>query len=299
METIVKCENVYKKIGKKEILKDVSFEINSGDILAFIGPNGAGKTTTIKLMLGLQKINKGHISINGYDIKKNFVKAISKLGAIVENPDTYMYLSGYENLKMAQSLYGIHDEAELQAIIKKIGLEKRIKDKVSKYSLGMRQRLGIGLALVNHPNLLILDEPTNGLDPEGIRDLRNLLKELAKEGMAIFVSSHNLAELESFCNKVVIIQNGIIIDSAKTKDLKHNVTESGSVYTIVVDSNKKLSKKYETIDEDKVIIKGNKEDVSNAVNDLVGLGKKIYLITEQELSLEEAFLKKTGGNKID
>ena len=163
----------------------------------------------------------------------------------------------------------------------------------------MRQRLGIGLALVNHPNLLILDEPTNGLDPEGIRDLRNLLKELAKEGMAIFVSSHNLAELESFCNKVVIIQNGVIIDSAKTKDLKHNVTESGSVYTIVVDSNKKLSKKYEIIDEDKVIIKGNREDVSNAVNDLVGLGKKIYLITEQELSLEEAFLKKTGGNKID
>ncbi len=299
METIVKCENVCKKIGKKEILKNVSFEINSGDILAFIGPNGAGKTTTIKLMLGLQKINKGHISINGYDIKKNFVKAISKVGAIVENPDTYMYLSGYENLKMAQSLYGIHDEAELQAIIKKIGLEKRIKDKVSKYSLGMRQRLGIGLALVNHPNLLILDEPTNGLDPEGIRDLRNLLKELAKEGMAIFVSSHNLAELESFCNKVVIIQNGVIIDSAKTKDLKHNISEAGSVYTITIDSNKKLSKKYELLDEDKVIIKGNKEDVSKAVSDLVGLGKKIYLITEQELSLEEAFLKKTGGNKID
>ncbi len=299
METIVKCENVCKKIGKKEILKNVSFEINSGDILAFIGPNGAGKTTTIKLMLGLQKINKGHISINGYDIKKNFVKAISKVGAIVENPDTYMYLSGYENLKMAQSLYGIHDEAELQAIIKKIGLEKRIKDKVSKYSLGMRQRLGIGLALVNHPNLLILDEPTNGLDPEGIRDLRNLLKELAKEGMAIFVSSHNLAELESFCNKVVIIQNGVIIDSAKTKDLKHNINEAGSAYTITIDSNKKLSKKYELLDEDKVIIKGNKEDVSKAVSDLVGLGKKVYLITEQELSLEEAFLKKTGGNKID
>ena len=299
METIVKCENVYKKIGKKEILKDVSFEVNSGDILAFIGPNGAGKTTTIKLMLGLQKINKGHIYINGYDIKKNFVKAISKVGAIVENPDTYMYLSGYENLKMAQSLYGRHDEEELKAIIKKIGLEKRIKDKVSKYSLGMRQRLGIGLALVNHPNLLILDEPTNGLDPEGIRDLRNLLKELAKEGMAIFVSSHNLAELESFCNKVIIIQNGVIVDSAKTKDLKHNTTDSGSIYTITLDNNKKLSKKYELVDDDKIVIKGTKDDVANAVSDLVGMGKKIYLITEEELSLEEAFLKKTGGNKID
>ena len=300
METIVKCENVCKKIGSKEILKDVSFEINSGDILAFIGPNGAGKTTTIKLMLGLQKITSGKIAINGYDIKKDFVKAINKVGAIVENPDTYMYLSGYDNLKMAQSLYGIHDEAELQAIIKKIGLEKRIKDKVSKYSLGMRQRLGIGLALVNHPNLLILDEPTNGLDPEGIRDLRNLLKELAKEGMAIFISSHNLAELESFCNKVIIIQNGKVIDSTSTKKLKHNLEDNDiEKYVITLDNNKKLSKKYECIDEDKVIISGNKEDVAKAVSDLIGLGKKIYLIVEQEMSLEEAFLKKTGGNKID
>ena len=299
METIVKCENVNKKIGSKQILKDVSFEVNSGDILAFIGPNGAGKTTTIKLMLGLQKITSGNIYINGYDIKKNFVKAISKVGAIVENPDSYMYLSGYDNLKMAQNLYGRKDKAELEAIIKKIGLENRIHDKVSKYSLGMRQRLGIGLALLNHPNLLILDEPTNGLDPEGIRDLRNLLKSLAKEGMAIFVSSHNLAELESFCNKVVIIQNGVIIDSAKTKDLKHDVSDAGSIYTIVVDSNKKLGKKYELVDEDKVIVKGNKENVAKVVSELVGLGKKIYLVTEQELSLEEAFLKKTGGNKID
>lgn len=299
METIVKCDKVCKKIGNKEILKDVSFEINSGDILAFIGPNGAGKTTTIKLMLGLQKINSGKIAINGYDVKKDFVKAISKVGAIVENPDTYMYLSGYENLKMAQSLYGIHDEAELDAIIKKIGLEKRINDKVSKYSLGMRQRLGIGLALVNHPNLLILDEPTNGLDPEGIRDLRNLLKELAKEGMAIFISSHNLAELESFCNKVIIIQNGKVIDSTSTKKLKHNLEAEEDKYIITLDNNKKLAKKYDCLDDDKVIITGNKEDVANAVSDLIGLGKKIYLIVEQEMSLEEAFLKKTGGNKID
>ena len=248
---------------------------------------------------GIAKAAKKSSRVAAEGLVDAYVSEDGKVGAIVENPDTYMYLSGYENLKMAQSLYGIHDEAELQAIIKKIGLEKRIKDKVSKYSLGMRQRLGIGLALVNHPNLLILDEPTNGLDPEGIRDLRNLLKELAKEGMAIFVSSHNLAELESFCNKVVIIQNGVIIDSAKTKDLKHNISDAGSAYTITIDSNKKLSKKYELLDEDKVIIKGNKEDVSKAVSDLVGLGKKIYLITEQELSLEEAFLKKTGGNKID
>ena len=299
METIVKCENVNKKIGHKQILKDVSFEVNSGDILAFIGPNGAGKTTTIKLMLGLQKITSGNIYINGYDVKKNFVKAINKVGAIVENPDTYMYLSGYENLKMAQSLYGIHDEAELKAIIKKIGLENRIHDKVSKYSLGMRQRLGIGLALVNHPNLLILDEPTNGLDPEGIRDLRNLLKALANEGMAIFISSHNLAELESFCTKVIIIQNGKIIDSTSTKKLKHNLEEGNEKYIITLDNNKKLGKKYECIDEDKVIISGNKEDVAKAVSDLIGLGKKIYLVVEQEMSLEEAFLKKTGGNKID
>ena len=210
---ILKCDNLHKSFRKKEILKGVSLNVSSGDILGFIGPNGAGKTTTIKLILGLQKIGSGSVTINGFDIKKNFEKAISKVGAIIENPDLYMYLSGYDNLKLIANLYSNVDKPRIDEVVKLVGLENRINDKVGKYSLGMRQRLGVAQAILHKPNLLILDEPTNGLDPEGIRDLRNLLVKLAKEeNMGILISSHNLAELESFCNKVCIIKNGVIVE---------------------------------------------------------------------------------------
>ena len=183
MKKLLECQNLYKSFGKKQILKDVSFEIDEGDILAFIGPNGSGKTTTIKLILGLQSIDKGKVTINGFDVKKNFVKSIEKVGAIVESPDTYMYLTGWQNLKLTANLYKDVSDEKIKEIVKLVDLEGRINDKVSKYSLGMRQRLGIARALINEPNVLILDEPTNGLDPEGIKDLRNLLKKLAKEGL--------------------------------------------------------------------------------------------------------------------
>ena len=138
---ILKCENLYKNFGKKEILKKVTFELYGGDILGFIGPNGAGKTTTIKLILGLENITRGKVLINGFDIEKNFEKAIEKVGAIVENPDLYMYLTGYENLKLIANLYKNIDEKRIEEVIKVVKLENRIHDKVSKYSLGMRQRL--------------------------------------------------------------------------------------------------------------------------------------------------------------
>ena len=141
METILKCENLCKTFGKRNILKNVSLEIKEGDILGFIGPNGAGKTTTIKLILGLQNITSGKVTINGYDIEKEFTHAIKRVGAIVENPDMYMYLSGYQNLKLVANLYkGITTE-RIDKVVKLVKLENRIHDKVSKYSLGMRQRL--------------------------------------------------------------------------------------------------------------------------------------------------------------
>ena len=173
---ILKVENLCKKMGKKEILNNVNLEIDSGDIVAFIGPNGAGKTTSIKCILGLQKMTSGKVYINGFDIKKDFVKAIEHVGCIVESPDVYLYLTGYENLKLQASLYKDIKEEEIMRVIKLVGLRDRIYEKVSKYSLGMRERLGIAIALLNYPKLLILDEPTNGLDPEGIKDLRELFK---------------------------------------------------------------------------------------------------------------------------
>ncbi len=171
--------------------------------------------------MGLQSIDNGSVEINGFNVVKNFEKAIEKVGAIVENPDLYMYLSGYDNLKLVANLYKGIDSKRIDEVIKLVGLENRINDKVSKYSLGMRQRLGLAQAILHKPNLLILDEPTNGLDPEGIKDLRELLVKLATtEHMGILISSHNLAELESFCTKVCIIKNGVIIESSEIDVVK-------------------------------------------------------------------------------
>lgn len=296
MKKLLECQNLCKSFGKKQILKDVSFEIDEGDILAFIGPNGSGKTTTIKLLLGLQKIDKGNVSINNYDIEKDFVKAIEKVGAIVENPDTYMYLTGWQNLKIIANLYKDVTDEEIKKIVKLVDLEKRINDKVSKYSLGMRQRLGIARALINKPNVLILDEPTNGLDPEGIKDLRNLLKKLASDGMGILISSHNLAELESFCNKVLIIDNGKIIETSKVSEFKSN----GNKYIFKVSNTDNLEVEgiYQ-VKGDEFAYDGSKEEIAKLIKTLVKKNVDIYEVKMEELTLEEAFLKKTGGNKND
>lgn len=302
METVLECKNLNKKIGKKDILNNVSLEVKEGDILGFIGPNGAGKTTTIKLILGLQKINSGEVKINGYDIEKQFEKAIEKVGTIVENPDLYLYMSGLENLKIIARLYKNVDEKRIEEVFKLVGLENRIKDKVSKYSLGMRQRLGIAQAILHKPKLLILDEPTNGLDPEGIKQLRDLLTKLAKEeNMGILISSHNLAELESFCNKISIIQNGKIIETSSLEDAKR--VKGRIIYEIELDSTDDVDKIIENeiniIDSHIIKINLTKEEIPEIVSKLVNENKKVYKVCEDTISLEDAFLKKTGGNVID
>lgn len=289
MEHILNIENVTKSFGNKKILKNVSFSINSGDILAFIGPNGSGKTTTIKLILGLQTIDKGKISINGYDINKNYKKAISKVGAIVENPDSYMYLTGYQNLKLIANLYPNINESKILELLELVGLSDRKDDKVSKYSLGMRQRLGIAKSLINDPNLLILDEPTNGLDPAGIKDLRELLKHLAQKGLAILISSHNLSELESFCNKVCMINNG----QTSSVELLKNIKSNSKKYLFEVDSIEGIEDKQITfLKNNKFIFEGDKKQASDMVKKLVKMKKNIYEMKLIEISLEQAFLNK-------
>ena len=301
METILKCENLCKTFGKKEILKKVSLEINEGDILGFIGPNGAGKTTTIKLILGLQSITSGTVVINGYNIEKDFTNAIKKVGAIVENPDMYMYLSGYDNLKLVANLYeNISDERILE-VVKLVKLENRIKDKVSKYSLGMRQRLGIAQAILHKPNLLILDEPTNGLDPEGIKEMRELLITLAKkEKMGILISSHNLAELDNFCNKVCIIKNGMIIETSEISKIKKETNKDIEIFEVDdVNLVKRIITEVEVIDSNKFKLNISKEKVPDIINDLVNNGIKIYEVKQELNTLEDAFFEKTGGNVIE
>ena len=208
---ILVCENLKKQVKRKVIIENISFSVDKGEVVGLIGPNGAGKTTIIKSILGLINLTEGKVTINGYDIKKDFVKAIEKVGAIVENPDAYMYLSGYDNLKITANNYKGITKSRIDEVAKIVGLENRIKDKVSTYSLGMRQRLGIAEAIINNPELLILDEPTNGLDVEGIIEIRNLIKDLSHQGIAIIISSHNLTEIDNLCNRIIAIKNGKMI----------------------------------------------------------------------------------------
>lgn len=291
---ILKCSNLNKSFGRKKILNNVSLSLDEGDVLGFIGPNGAGKTTTIKLILGLQSIDSGTVTICGYDIKKEFTKAIKNVGGIIESPDMYMYLSGYDNLKLIANLYGVSKE-KIDEVVKLVGLEKRIYDKVSKYSLGMRQRLGIAASLLNDPKLLILDEPTNGLDPEGNKQIRNLILKLSKKGIAILVSSHALSELESIVNKVVIIQKGSIVETSTLEEVKKS---KNSYYIFEVDKIKDIDN-IEKISENSFKVNINREEIPEFINKLIDKKIKIYSIYEDKLSLEDAFLKRTGGNQID
>ena len=299
--SLLEVKKINKFFGKKHVIKDVSFKIDEGEILGFIGPNGAGKTTTIKIILGLQSLNSGEVLINGYIISKDFEKAILKVGAIVERPDLYMYLSGRKNLEMIGAMYKGVSKERIDEIIKMVGLEKRIDDKVSKYSLGMRQRLGIAAALVHKPNLLILDEPTNGLDPEGIKELRDLLKRLAKtEKMGILISSHNLLELESFVTDVCLIKNGEVVVTSSIKDMRRG---DRTVYIIRLDKTddiqELLNKGDEVLDNKFIKIYRDEKDIPEFIELLVKKKYKIYEVRENIMTLEEAFLKKAGGNIID
>ena len=298
-EIILKCINICKNIGKKEILKDISFSIEKGDIFGFIGPNGAGKTTVIKLMLGLQKISSGEIYINGFNVDKDFVRAIDKVGAIVENPDFYMYLSGRKNLELRARLYKDISKERIDEVVKLVGLENRIDDKVSKYSLGMRERLGIASALLNKPNLLVLDEPTNGLDPEGIKKLKDILKSLSEKGISIFISSHILSELDNFCNRICIIKNGKIIEENTLKSLKNKSNEL--CYIISVDNTEHINLIFrnEIIDDSNVKVWCNKEFIPIIVESLVKSSIKVYSIKEVEFTLEDGFLERVGEESID
>ncbi len=299
---ILKCENLKKQVKNKVIVENISFSMDKGDVVGFIGPNGAGKTTTIKLILGLIKLTEGKVYIDGYDIQKNFIKAMEKVGAIVETPDLYMYLSGYDNLKLTANNYKNITKERMNEVIKKVGLENRIKDKVSTYSLGMRQRLGIAEAIINSPELLILDEPTNGLDIEGTIEIRNLIKELSNEGIAILISSHNLTEIDNLCNRIIAIKNGKIITNDTIDNFKTFSNET--TYILELDNLDNLDQvilkyKYEVISKNKIRVYITKEEITNFMENLIKSRYQIYSMQEEKLTSEQAFIKKVGENKID
>jgi ABC-2 type transport system ATP-binding protein len=302
---ILQIKNLTKRIGSKIIIDHLNFEVPRGEIFGFLGPNGAGKTTTIRMMVGLMSITEGEILIDGESINGNFNKAIVKVGAIVENPEMYKYLSGYKNLiHFARMVPGVTDE-RIQEVIRLVGLENRIQDKVKTYSLGMRQRLGVAQALLHKPSLLILDEPTNGLDPAGIRELRDYLYMLTrKEGISVIVSSHLLSEMELMCDRVAIIQQGKLVEIQSIKEFMNE----GMLNSVVFEVNNVDLSIHTLFDYPSAQAKKTedgflecwleREQIAVVTEHLIKGGIKIYGIRKNSPTLEDKFLKITGGEKI-
>lgn len=240
---VLEVNDLKKTLGKREIIKGISFNIKSGEIFGFLGPNGAGKTTTIRMLVGLIKPSSGEIKICGHDLAKDTSNALREVGAVVENPELYKYLSGRENLMQIARIRKVSKD-DVEETIKLVGLEERIDDKVRKYSLGMKQRLGLAASLLSKPKLLILDEPTNGLDPSGILDFREVVHKAAKErGMAVFVSSHILSEVQNLCDKVAFINHGVIKAIEEINTDTHSMDTDKDVICIVSnDDNKEVEK---------------------------------------------------------
>lgn len=309
-DSIVQLRDVTKRIGKRTIIDKLTLDLPRGEVFGFLGPNGSGKTTTIRMMVGLMKLTSGEIKIEGHNIENEYEQAIKHVGAIVENPEMYKYLTGYQNLiHYARMMPGV-TEHRVKEVVSLVGLEARVHDKVKTYSLGMRQRLGVAQAVLHKPRLLILDEPTNGLDPAGIRELRDYLRKLAKdEGIAVFVSSHLLSEMELMCDRVAIIQNGKLIDVRTLQSREE--TQSSRRVLMEVDRAQEaiqsleasgitaeLAANGQSADSGVIIIQGDRSGVAAANAALVGAGISVYGIRSEVKSLEDQFLEVTGGERI-
>ncbi|MCD2246728.1 ABC transporter ATP-binding protein [Listeria marthii] len=299
-ERALQVTNLHKKIRKREIIKGISFEVMPGEVFGFLGPNGAGKTTTIRMIVGLIKPTSGTILIGGKDIRKNFTEAMRGLGSIVENPEFYSFLTGQENLAYFARMDSSIKKERIQEVTKLVGLEKRINDRVSTYSLGMRQRLGIAQALLSNPKLLILDEPTNGLDPSGIHEMRDFIRALARnEGISVLVSSHLLSEIELLCDRVAIMTDGTII---KTDQVAHLLSSRAQLrwrVTPIEQAKAFLESVTEVEVDGEYVVTAIDERSAEWNEQLVAKGVKVHEIDKRKPSLEDLFLELTGGQSID
>ncbi|MGE7888542.1 ABC transporter ATP-binding protein [Bacillus cereus] len=303
MTTILSVRDLKKVIGKKTLVENISFDVKQGEVFGFLGPNGAGKTTTIRMLVGLIKATEGTISIGGYSIKENFREAMRQIGSIVENPELYTYLTGWENLKQFARMLGDISDERITEIAKMVHLDERIHDKVKTYSLGMKQRLGIAQALLGNPKLLILDEPTNGLDPAGIRELREFIHKLVKEeNMSVFISSHLLSEVQMICDRVAIIHKGKMITVAKVEELIKTASDRVEWVVTPISKVKDMLEAAEEVREVSVegerllcrmdiasISSWNKHFVENEID--------VHSVKELVFTLEDLFIELTRGEQ--
>ena len=300
---VFEVHGLKKRIGLKTIVEDISFDMHEGEIIGLLGPNGSGKTTIMRMMVGLTKITKGEIYCFEKPIGLGKTTMLKEVGAMIETPEFYNYMSGWANLKQFARVCGKRvPRSRIKELVEFVGLSNVIHKKVKTYSLGMRQRLGLAQALLNDPKVLILDEPVNGLDPQGVQDFRNKLKEIAKSGVSIIISSHLLDEIEKVCDRVIVIENGKIIADDKLASLKGDKVERTLVSTY--DNERasflipELGINYTRQDGAFVFENLSREDKSRLLTYLVTNNIELDVVRVLNTSLEDRFLEITGkGNK--
>jgi ABC-type multidrug transport system ATPase subunit len=301
---LLETKGLNKTFGTRKVIDNLSLKIEQGDIYGFLGPNGSGKTTTIRMMLGLVHPDSGEVKIDGVDLKTDFKKAISPVGAIVENPTFYTYLSAYDNLSLMANLVPGLSKDRVNEVLDMVGLRDRAKDKVKTYSLGMKQRLGIANALLNNPQIIILDEPTNGLDPQGMKEIKEMIAQLASEkGITFFISSHLLNEVEQICTKVGIIKEGKLLEEGNVKQLLSVENEMHEVYTIDVEKAIDVVKTVNYVksvekSQNGIMVQLEKGYASKLNQLLVTSDIQVDSIVPQNNTLEKFFFEVTEGGDI-
>jgi ABC-2 type transport system ATP-binding protein len=305
-EAVLSAENLSKSFGRREAVANVSFELQAGEVFGFLGPNGAGKTTTIRMLVGLAHPDRGRVRVFGHDLAREFGRAMAHVGCIVESPDLYRYLTGRENLLHFARMLPGGAEQRIEELASLVNLQERLDEKVSTYSLGMRQRLGIAQALLGAPGLLILDEPANGLDPAGIREIRRLVRLLASErGIAVFVSSHLLSEVEQMCDRVAIIHRGRTLASGGVQELLEGPASRRARFSVrpaamaaaILEQLPEVSE-VRVEEESTVTAVVARESLPAAIAALVGGRVELFGVERASSSLEEVFLEVTGGETV-
>jgi ABC-2 type transport system ATP-binding protein len=296
-------EDVSKRFGRMLAVDRLSLGIEPGHMAGFLGPNGAGKSTTLYMIPRLVRPTNGHIRIFGVDIWRDYRKAIRSVGITVESPAFYEYLSGRKNLELAARLLDDVSRREIDEILERVGLAERQHDRVRVYSTGMKQRLGIGRAMLGRPRLLILDEPTNGMDPEGTQEVLSFLRErVRQDGLTIFISSHLMSEVEEFCDTVFVINHGRLVASGRVKELLKpyervvRVTFQGTVPEGSFISRHEQIRKAETVTADTVEITLARDDSAWLNQCLHQAGFRVSAIAPKQKTLKEFFLSITGDH---
>jgi len=305
MSDIIRVQSLSKQFRNLTAVDDLSFTVREGDVYGFLGQNGAGKSTTIRMLLTLIAPTKGSMELFGYNLQQHRIEILRQVGAVIEKPDMYGYLSAYENLKLFAKLSGIkYTQQTLMQQLEMVGLAERAHDKVRTFSQGMKQRLGIAVALVHDPQLIILDEPANGLDPQGIADIRNLILTLGRDQKkTILVSSHLLSEVEQIADKLIIIHKGKKMVEGTMADLIDRSSMQLELHTANNEAALGLIKKFEfvknaKIESNKLIVHISDQQVPNLVRYLVNNTVEIHSVFSRR-SLEDYFLSLTSANHVD